>query len=95
VSVARLQGARRCYNYIEGLNFDRHSYIRLQGLDDMCPNYVNTRKPRRAYWKRSNAEKVCWAYICDWCFEDLEEFDDGWPRDDNGRFSESMECGLP
>ena len=28
-------------------------------------------------------------------FEDLGEFDEGWPTADNGRFKESMECSLP
>ena len=95
MTVSRLQEPRRCRNYIEGLHFDFASYVRLAGSDRACPNYVNMKKPRKVYWERRAAEKVCWDYICDWCFEDLGEFDEGWPTADNGRFKESMECSLP
>jgi len=94
-AFTRLQEPRRCDNHTVGLHFDFHSYVRLEGTDTACPNYVNMRKPRKAYWERRRAEKVCWAYICDWCFEDLGENEEGWPVGDNGRFKESMECSLP
>ena len=91
--MKRLEQSRRCHHYVEGLP---ESALDMRWQDaKSCPNYVNMRKPRRAYWERGNAEKVCWAYICDWCFEDLEEWEEGWPTGDSGQFKGSMECSLP
>lgn len=83
---------RRCNNNVEGLHFDCVSFIRK---DKFCPNYVNMKRPRRYFWERRGAQKRCWAYICDWCWEDLPENENGWPMDDSGRFMQSMECSLP
>lgn len=83
---------RRCHNNVEGLYFESTSFCRK---DEFCPNYVNMKKPRRYFWDRDGAEKRCWAYICDWCWEDLPESDFEWPVGDNGKFMQTVECSLP
>ena len=90
---ARLREPRRCHNYVAGLP-EEVAYVRWQDRQS-CPNYVNMKKPRKLYWRRSRAEKVCWAYCCDWCFQGLEDAWDGWPTLDNGQFMGSVECSLP
>ena len=88
---------RRCHNHTDGL----HDYNSFCREDKFCPNYVNMKKPRKQYWQRWSrtagyAEKMCWAYICDWCHEDLQEDNDyEWPTNDRGQFLGSMECSLP
>ncbi len=68
-------------------------------IEKHCPNWVNQRKPRRMYWRKGRAERMCWAYICDWCWDEMVEAtqDDweGWPQGDDGKFIGSMECSLP
>lgn len=94
MSKPKLEKPRRCRNHVEGLDheYKNTSFCRREKL---CPNYVNIKKPRRTYWHRRNAEKMCWAYICDWCWEDLPEDDEGWPVDGNGKFMQTMECSIP
>jgi|SRR3990167_3638323 len=91
----RLDTPRRCHYYVEGFPFELISFIRIE--DKVCPNYVNMRKPRRVYWERRKAERVCWAYVCDWCSEDVAENSGEWcwPTEDSGQFKGSMECSLP
>ena len=89
---------RRCHNHEGGLHSGYNSFLRKEKL---CPNYVNMKRPRKHYWQRwiraagDYAEKMCWAYICDWCYEDLPEDEESWPTGDNGQFIGSMECSLP
>ena len=91
--IKGLSKPRRCHNHADGLQYD-YAF----GRDEkFCPNYVNTKKPRKAYWQRPKANKMCWAYVCDWCHRDLVNGPDwdGWPTGDDGKFIGSMECSLP
>ena len=62
---------------------------------DRCSNYVNMKRPRRVYWEREKAERVCWAYVCDLCLEKYTNEDWYWPTAEDGRFKQTMECSLP
>ncbi len=87
---------RRCHLNVDGLgaNTDRP--------EKYCPNWVNMKKPRKVYWQRwikatgDYADRMCWAYVCDWCWKDQERADDweGWPTDDSGKFMQTVECNL-
>ncbi len=87
---------RRCHNNVDGLG----SYTNRP--EKYCPNYVNMKKARKKYWQRfigatgKDADRMCWAYVCDWCWQDLNEIDDwdGWPTDDSGKFMQTVECNL-
>jgi len=83
--------ARRCHYATERL--PEWTTFPLS-TDRFCPNYVNLKRPRKVYWERPKAERVCWAYVCDWCFEELPEVEDFWPTGADGRFKQSMECSL-
>lgn len=85
---------RRCHNNVEGFDYE-YKNTSFRRREKFCPNYVNMKKPRRYFWTRRGAEKRCYAYICDWCWDDLPEGDFEWPMDDNGRFMQTMECSLP
>ena len=95
----KLTESRHCHNSIDGLG----AYTNRP--DKYCPNYVNMKKPRKAYWQRqirstgNYADKMCWAYICDWCWDEMTEATledwEGWPQGDDGKFIGSVECSLP
>ena len=97
MKATRLASPRRCSYAVEKLPWE---WREVRGNEDEhCPNYVNQQRPRREYWRRPNAERMCWAYICDLCWGLLlltTEYDyEGWPTDDTGRFIKSMECSFP
>jgi hypothetical protein len=98
-----LPNPRRCHYSVEKLPWEWRERWGTQEKalpQKHCLNYVNQRHPRKVYWQRPRAEKICWAYICDLCSEALQadaEWDDGegWPVGEDGKFIGSMECSLP
>lgn len=107
-----LAAPRRCYYQEEELP---DGYAEARGEWDWdkggappkhCANWVNQRRPRRAYWQRwvrttgKEAEHMCWAYICDLCWRAQREMDEygdweGWPVGEDGKFIPSQECAIP
>ena len=47
---------------------------------------------RRVFWERGG--RMCYSWWCQSCYQEdgIEDMEDGWPRDDAGRFMPSVYC---
>ena len=105
----KLTKPRHCHYSAEGMSERTGGTWTPDGkpvrAEKYCPNWVNQRKPRKVYWRRwvqtteKEADRMCWAYICDWCWDEMTEATledwEGWPQGDDGKFIGSTECSLP
>ena len=64
--------------------------------DGRCPNFVNIHRPRRLF--KQEPGHMCWSRVCDFCYDTCMAYEDdwgeGWPQGEGGRFLPSQECEV-